>query len=112
MRIKCSSIDEFVACLTQLKINETLFGNSVRVSRSERERDSVSFHVVIQTSTVVLMGEGGAEYLLEAGEDCGLNFKDSGGRYDGNQKYEMLRGRIRDLCVQRGWEILPGVIDI
>jgi len=58
------------------------------------------------------MGDQGAEYLLESGEDCGLDFKDSGGKYDGSQKYEFLRNKINDICVERKWEILPGVIDI
>jgi len=115
MRVTCNDIAEFLKCLED-EGNERVFQRTVRVSRSRNPLDdskdkAVRFSANIQVSTVIDLGDDG-QYLLEAGEDCGIDYEDSTREMLGTEQMEMLRNRIMVCCDRLGLKVLPGLIDL
>ncbi len=115
MRITCQSIEEFLRCL-EAEPPDAVLQKVVRVSRVFRalddERPPVKLMVTLQASAVVgIMGEEG-QFLLQAGEECGVDYRDSTQEEAGTEKADELRKMIREYCDRHGLEVRPGVIDV
>ena len=113
MRVVCQTIDEFI---DNLQDREVVFG-TIWLSKVEdplngkTKRDATSFQIGIQASAVVQMGDGG-QYLLEAGEFTGKDYKDASPTQEGTTGFEELKRKIEDVCHQRSWQIKPGLVDV
>lgn len=118
MRVTCRTPAEFLAALAA---EGALFQNAVRVGRIEKPLDGVNggwkdatkVEITLQLSAVVLVPEadGGGQYLLEAGFVTGRDYRDASNEAAGSEAAEKVMGLVGDLCRERGWRVLPGVID-
>ena len=110
MRVTCETINEFIQCLA----SETkVFGDTVRVSIIRNpidgtKREAVKFSVHIKASVVVSSGD--SEYLLEAGQACGMDYEDASQERDGSKRAEFLKNEIKEFASSKNWKVLPGVI--
>lgn len=114
MRITTQTVDEFIECLQDV---ESIFDSTVRVSvgkvpHGDKEvRNCVKFLVSIQVSAVVIVSdESGAEYLIDAGEICGVDYVDSSNSLEGTVRANAMKDKIRQFASSKGWRTLPGVI--
>ena len=115
MRVTCRNVEEFLADLV-LGGDEKILQNAVRVTTFRNpidgtKRDAVKFSVVLQASAVVLLPNEG-EYLLEVGEDCGVDFVDATQDFEGSDHAAELKDRIKGFCRTHGLEVRPGLIEI
>lgn len=119
MRITCQTLDGFLGDL-KTSIDEAspnvVLQRTVRVEVYERSmeekpvRDSIRVQIVIQASAVVAMGDDG-EYLLQFGQDCGIDYNDGSGEMNGTIKANKLRAKIQEFCDDEGLRIGPGTIE-
>ena len=115
MRVVCNSIDEFLLDL-ETHNNGCLHQNAIRCSVSKNpvdgnKRDAVRFAVNIQFSAIIMNGPED-QYLLEAGEDCGFDYKDTTQEYIGTEEADRLKSKLESVCKRRGWVIRPGIIEL
>jgi|10_taG_2_1085330.scaffolds.fasta_scaffold110743_3 spore coat polysaccharide biosynthesis protein SpsF (cytidylyltransferase family) len=107
MRIRCESIDDYIANLVHAKgTGQELFENCVRVSINYD--DSEASAVVYFHSTAIIQNAS-TEYLLSYDEQCGVDYHDNdAGLRDGTARADFLKQKIADL----GWTVLPGIIEV
>jgi len=114
VRVVCNSIDEFIRNLDEPGAN--LFQNAVRLStdlqhlNGRNKREATVFKVEFQATTVVQQGD--AEYLLVFVEDCGMDHRDAQEDDEGTERAEELREALNKVCVEKGFELKPGFIEI
>ncbi len=107
MRVDCDAIDDFIE---NLKSGSLPMGVVfLSVTRRKAERDSVREEIAIHASAVVRTIEG-IEYLLQAGEGCGVDYCDATREKKGSERANGLRKQVNDFCTRRGWEVRPGVV--
>lgn len=109
MRITTSTVDEFVECLDNAV---SIFENTIRVSITRRPqeggRNAVKFDVVLQASALVTSPEG--EYILEAGEECGIDYNDATQEKQGSSVASKQKQMIVEYAKTKNWKVLPGII--
>ncbi len=110
MRVVCQTISEFLENLEH-EPDDAVLQKTIRVSCILKFVHEAKSEIIVQASAVVSIGEEG-QYLLEAGEICGMDYKDASGECQGTDKAEYLRGMIKEVCDRRGWSIRPGIIDM
>ena len=115
MRVTCGTIDEFIENLKALP-HGAVFQKVIYVSRTRNSidgtaRNGVRFSVVLQASAVVDLGDDG-QYLLEAGEDCGIDYEDSTQERKGTERASELRQKIKRHCESHGIDVRPGIVDM
>jgi len=49
--------------------------------------------------------------LMEAGEVCGIDYRDSTKEFAGSEKADELRHMIEEFCNHRGMVVRPGLIE-
>lgn len=113
MRVSCDTVEDFLANLSDVRsddvILKTLYlGVNRRYRGADRKEDCLIVEHTIQLSAVVRLDDG-TEYLLVAGEGCGLDHLDTEER-DGSRRLESLRERINDYCIESGLRVKPGVV--
>lgn len=111
MRVSVGSIAEFIICLESEK---TLFGNTIRWSKFENpvsgtKLTAVKFEVSVHASAVVVQSDG-SEYILEADEYCGIDYRDSSNERGGTGVADQYYAQLNGYAKSREWRILPGVI--
>jgi len=111
MKVSCLSIADYLENLHTVK---DVYDKTIRVSVIRRpvdgtSRDAIKFDVVLQSSTVVLVNEE-SEYILEAGETCGVDYEESTPERKGSERAQELKKQIVELAVGKGWQVLPGII--
>jgi hypothetical protein len=117
MRVTCNTIDEFIENLAA-EAPGSVFQNVIRTSRTRRaltqDKYNVKFEVTFQATAVidVNMGDDVGQYLLEAGEICGIDYEDASQENGGTEKAYELRGKIVDFCRGKDLDVRPGVIDM
>ena len=114
MRVECHSFEEFVECLESEK---QVFQDTIRVSITYTPHEgslryATKLQVFLQASAVVIVEEGASEYILEYGEDCGRDIKDSEPALDGTEMAQAIKAKITEYAKGRGWRILPGVLSM
>ncbi|MDO8682502.1 MAG: hypothetical protein Q7N50_03355 [Armatimonadota bacterium] len=93
---------------------DDIYGRVIYVDVNRRCIDGqgqpkVRWSVVIQASAVVASEDGG-QYLLQAGEDCGLDYEDASKEHTGTERAKSLREALEDRCVDLKLRLLPGVV--
>ena len=111
MRVTCHSVEEFLECLQGAGVLEDTIRASTTRSPEGSEKVPIVFSVVLHLSTVVQSSDS-AEYLLEAGMDCGFDYEDASQDSAGSVKAADLRIQVIEFANARGWKVLPGIIDI
>lgn len=115
MRVRCYTVDEFLGDLA-LEDPSHILQQVVRVSTTRNPmgnngRDKVVKHgVVFQASAVVAL-DGGGEYLLECGVDCGIDYEDASQEFVGSVRAGDLKQQIIEFCQCRQLSIRPGMIE-
>lgn len=121
MKITAQTVDEFLRCL-KAEPSGAVLQNVVRVSVAKRpmdgnsKRDAVKWQVTLQASAVVGIIEDGEEqggqYLLQVGEECGVDYRDASQETPGTERADELRRMIQDYCDGHSLRVLPGTIDV
>jgi len=112
MRVECYCLDDF---LEHLRVKGSLvYGNVVYVNVNtnpldDNRRNAVRFMVVFQASAVIDLQEG-SQYLLQTGEDCGVDVRDAIPSYEGTEMAKRLRHSLESFCAERGLSLLPGIV--
>jgi len=115
MRVACHTIDDFLANLKE-EPPERVLGGVVYLSTTKNPIDgdrqkAVKWRVDFQASAVLSLKDGG-EYLLEAGEHCGTDYKDVSQEYIGSERADELRRDVVRVCGERGLTVRPGVVGV
>jgi len=110
MRVTCGTIGEFLTNI-QAEGASRVFDKTVRVSRVEDVLDECKSKIRFMVSAVINVGEDG-QYLLEAGEYCGVDYKDGELDLKGSEQASRLRTAVMDFCEGKGLRVLPGVVDM
>ena len=116
MRIVCPVIEDFLDTLeTEENGTGSIYRKHVHLSRFRQpvdgnSRDAVKFLINMQLSAIIETEDGG-QYLLQFGEDCGMDYKDSGGAYEGTKVYEKRKKQVVKCCERLGLVLRPGVVD-
>lgn len=112
MRIVCNTVEELLEDLEKSDCT-LLFQKSIRFSTTYRamgnEVEPVRFQVGVQVSAILETDQGG-EYIIEAGEHCGIDYRDASREYKGTERAQSIRKRVEDFCRARGLVVRPGVI--
>jgi hypothetical protein len=111
MRVSVNSIDEFIICL---EAEKTVHNNTLRWAKFENpvngtKLTAVKFEVSVHASAVIVQADG-SEYILEANEFCGIDYKDASNQKAGTEVEQVLYNGLAGYSKSRGWRILPGVI--
>ncbi|MCK9570092.1 hypothetical protein M0R72_14205 [Candidatus Pacearchaeota archaeon] len=113
MRVVCNTIEDFVENL-KIEGGNHVFQKVVYVTMSKRplgsdsKRTAVVFAVNFQASTVVDLGEG--QYILDFGEDCGMDYMDGDKELNGTDQATRMRGQLQECCESLGLSIRPGIV--
>ena len=115
MRVTCSSIAEFLECLSYEKkvLFDTIRFSTIRKPLDGTNRSATKFEVVVQASAVVAVDED-AEYLLEAGESCGKDYHDADASREGSDTAQIHKRTVEEFAAQftPPLKVLPGVIGL
>ena len=110
MKVTCNSIGEFIE---NLCLEESIYRKTVYVSLKEQpldlEREPVRFDVIIQATTIVETEDGG-QYIIEAGESCGTDYRDATNELKGTKKRKQLFEKLCEVCEEQGLSIRPGIV--
>ena len=93
-----------------------LFQDTIRINISKNELNEAKLEVVIQVSALVRVLEEHdgvqeeSQYLLEAGQFCGIDYIDSSNDPQGTRIADELKSQICDYALERNWKVLPGII--
>jgi len=114
MRVTFITIEEFLHDLKNVE-SDKVFQQAVRIQRSQRpiqgdKYSAVKFEVVLQVSAVVSTDDGG-EYIMETGEVCGYDYRDSSREFAGSEKADELKRMIEEFCSHHGLVVRPGLIE-
>lgn len=109
MIVTCNSMDELIEELSNPDI--AVHGKTVRISTSKRRLDTVRHMVVVQVSAIIVE-KGGNEYLVQFGEECGIDYSDSSQEFAGSEKAKKLRKILTEVCEKLSLKVGPGVIGI
>ena len=112
MRVECPTFEEWLECL-EADRPQGVWQNTVRYSIVRRpfgaDRSSPKKEVLIQVSAV-MQTEGGGEYLLEVGQDCGFNYDDATQDKAGDHEAGQIKAKLEDVCLRLKLRLLPGII--
>lgn len=113
MRVACSTIADFLENLesepADRVLNKVVYASKTCRPVDGTRRDAVKFSVVFQVGAVVKLEDGG-EYLLDGGEDCGMDYHDASQAYGGSERADELRQMVRDVCNRMGLVVRPGLV--
>ena len=116
MKIVCSTVEEFLENLNDENPQSFLRGTiQVSVSRNPLDgtkRDAVKFSVNLQASVLVNMPEDEGQYLIEVGEDCGIDYQDASMDLAGSDVAAEKRAQIIEYCEANGLRVRPGMIEV
>lgn len=107
MRVTCSSVPDF---LVNLEDGLRVLKKTIWLNRERKEIGECKFLVSLQASAVVGL-ESGGEFLLQYGEECGLDFTDGDGQTDGSNIAGIRTKRVHEFCGEHGLKVKPGVVD-
>ena len=116
MRVTCNTLNDFITNL-RMEPPTSVLQQTVHVSVTERPLDisdkhkAVKFSIMLQASAVITLEDGG-QYLLEYGEDCGMDYRDSSNELLGTERTNGLRKKLVEFCDDYGLKIRPGIVQI
>jgi len=112
MRVECNSVADFLVNLDGQA--RRVFGGKVWVEKKVNVEGSdprmvIKQRVIVQVGAV-LREDDGSEYLLIAGEDCGVDYMDGGGEDKGSKIAEALLLNVKTFCDANGLTVRPGKV--
>lgn len=116
MRVVCSDLDAFLLNL-QHEPPSNIFQHAVHVSTTSRPLDSsdkrkaVKFAITFQASAIINLDDGG-QYMIDYGEDCGVDYRDDSQELVGSDYAAKLRAKLVEFCDDRGLSIRPGIVEL
>ena len=115
MQVLCNSLDDFIANL-KLEPASAVLQGAVRVSVTEQpvdgnKYDAAKFDVTIHASAVISLADGG-QYLLDYGEACGTDYRDTSQEFVGTKRAKAIRGKLEEFCDDYGLRVRPGIIQV
>jgi len=113
MRVSCTSVDDFLANL-EIEGKAHVYREVVHVNICSRpldgnKRDSAKFEVILQASAVIDTEDGG-QFLLEVGENMGIDYNDASQEFAGSEAAGEANKRIYEVCNNLGLMVRPGII--
>lgn len=111
MRIKCSSVDDFLSNVR----NQSIYNNSIFVDKRREPlggnpRDAIVFQVVMHLTGIVDFPDGG-QALLDCAIDCGLDREDED-VLEASLFYDACLVKIESYCDEYGLMVKPGIVDM
>lgn len=115
MRVECSNLSEFIQNL-ELEKEGTVYNNVIYVNIIDQpidgdKRDSVRTMVVFRVSTIVNVGDGEGQYLLNSEEECGIDYNDMTQEKNGINAANIILQRLEVYCEEHNLKIRPGIVD-
>jgi len=115
VRVTCESLHDFITNLrheppTNVVQRIVYISTTRRPMDSDDKHKAVLFTVVLQSSAVVNLDDGG-QYHLEYGEECGVDVCDATQELCGSDKAAILRKRLVDFCDEHGLHVRPGIVE-
>lgn len=110
MRVTCATVEEFLTNLGSVQPSD-VFQQRVYVSRTPRRVDEAGVKIAVTLHASAVISLEGGEYLLDYGEDCGLDYEDASQQYDGTNAASMRKAAIAAVCERLGLKVMPGVVD-
>jgi hypothetical protein len=116
MRVVCTELNDFITNL-QVEPTTSVLQQVVHISTNRRPLDNldkhkaVRFNVTFHASAVVCLDDGG-QYLLDYGEDCGIDYEDAEKELTGTQHANSLRKKLIEFCDECGLKVRPGIIEV
>jgi len=119
MRVVCESFEDFLADVQfQIKENgpKAVADKTIRLSTTKHPvgegegKEAVRLMVTMHCSAIIVSGEVG--YLLEAGEECGIDYNDATQEKNGSKAMGVKVAALGDFCDSAGLVIRPGVIEM
>lgn len=117
MRVVCSTIEETIERLKADGPGNT-YNRELNVSKTREpiegdrrgSNKAVRFRVTLHMSAVVNRDEQGGQFLVECGEDCGVDYEDSVPETQGSQRAFELETKIRQFAADCGLKVKPGIL--
>jgi hypothetical protein len=81
------------------------------VSRRPLDKDKTRIEVVLQATAVVDTEEGG-QFLLDVGENMGMDYNDASQEKEGSKAAEKAEEKIIEVCDDLGLMVRPGIISV
>lgn len=111
MRVKCSSISDFMVNLRAAKVyNKNIYFEQSKIPLNQDQRNATSFELVYSLFAVVEYNDGG-QALVECHESCGIDRYTADACSDGSVRMTELFKETRRFCTELGVKLLPGVLD-
>jgi len=108
MRVVVHTVEDFLqnlnGCLPSAIVEKTIW-----VDQTRRKVSEARFLVNLQASCVVDIKDG--QFLLQYGEDCGMDYEDSEPELEGTKSAEEKREALNSFCKYRGLSVRPGIVD-
>lgn len=117
MRVVCDTMDGFIANLAHQMDDEdqSVVRSAVYLSVTRRGLDDQDLRkaakivIGIHASAVINIIDG--QFLLDYGEDCGVDYHDGTGESGGSARVNQLREQLNLFCKQAKLYLLPGIVD-
>jgi hypothetical protein len=112
MRVTAQDVDEFLQSLRIAAANgETVFNRTVYASRFDIRQDEVRTLVNVKLSAVMDFPESDGQYLIQTGEDLGIDYAETPPELNGSVAYKAKLKKIQACCKELGLSLRPGVVD-
>lgn len=123
MIITCNSIREFIEeidaqikehgilCVYQKTIRLSVDEVPLRDSESQSSRDVVRWKIVLQATTVLDLRDSG-QYLLQAVEVCGIDYRDASNELGGTEELNKKKEMVKSFADHFSFRVGPGVIQV
>lgn len=110
MKIECVSVDELLRNLEEVP-TDGLYLRAIMFRRVTMESPSGTRAKIVFQASCVVQHHDGSEYLLVLGQDCGTDYRDQGGVFEGSKKADVVQKKLEAVCAARGgWRMLPGMV--
>jgi len=115
MRVACPTVDDFLTNLLA-EGSERVYRKVVYVSITKNPVDgnkktAIRWDVNFQTSAIIELEDEG-QYLLEFGEDCGMDYHEAEPELNGTDHAKKLKNMILAACLENDLVVRPGIIDM
>lgn len=119
MRVTCFSIEE---AIERLKSDgpSNIFRHEISLSKTKEpvdgdrrgERMASKFRVTLHLSAIMNLLPGDGQYLLQCGEECGLDYEDATQEKAGSVYAWEMEVKLRQFATEHGLSVKPGILQI
>ena len=108
MRVVVQSVEDFLKNLDGVP-PPMIVEKTIWVDRTRQRISETRYSVNLQASCVVDIKDG--QFLLQYGEDCGIDYEDTEPETKGTESAGEKRKRLEEWCKLRGLVVRPGAVD-